>query len=622
MALHLWYQSTLGGSFVGIDLEAANVHSFRLKIGDSHPATLEFDIAQPQHTLPLNLRGYVSFWDDAGLTPDAAPQAIGNPLFEGFIWEAQPTDSNGIHYLCYDPSHLAGKEIAVMSTAWQNTSPPVPGTGAVPRLILNNSIENDVDWAFERGNGMTVGNIIATVLDDALRPLRWYQAMPTATDAYVSAELNLFTAIPQEKVVATNEGLRAFIDRLTQQYYPEYAFRWDPGSRYWKFYSRLSATPVTLVLNDPDGANVVSSMELHRNMDNRYPSIEFRGPERVDTVDVSTLDGSLSITSAPTVLETYTDAGGTGTVNAYTQFQITNSAYRRGSRRLAANYLVRQNEYFMSATQSPTFLITFDGGGSWQGIQSVYFDFQNGIVQIPAGLYPYFWSDHTLSPTSSQHFWTPNGYRLIWGAYADPIIVRRPSSGFSGTINTIAGSTATKYIYDEMLSVGRNRIGTPVTTATRTAQFELLGDSLLAAMKDIAYAGGCRLEGLRYDFCKLGRCVNLAAVDEDGATLTTGWEAINAIVTDVEYDFAEQLTILTFSQDVLTAFGDNVDLLKQRLKIGYVQKIREILGQYTWRHAESKYANKPGGYNVWSGYVYTDKDFYYDAKLGTVEEAL
>ena len=627
MALNLHYQGTLGGGFVAIDLTVARVGNFQLKVSDNHPAILEFVITQPQHTFPLALRKYVSFWDDAGTTPDGTPQALGNPLFEGFIWDIQPAESNGLHYICYDPSHMAGKEVPVMSTAWAASTgpgaPPLPGIGAVPRLIFNNAIENDVDWSYERSHDRTVGQIITTVLDDALNPLRWYQAMPSATDAYVVADLNPFVAIPQEKLVATNETLRSFLDRLTQQYYPEYAFRWDPGSRYWRWYSRLSASSVTLVLNDPDAANTVLSMELHRSLDGRYPAVEFRGPEATTVLDASTLNGALSIISAPTILETYTDAGGSNTVNAYTKFQITTAGYRRGARRLPSTYLVRENDYFWVGSQSPTFLISFDAGDTWQGIEGVYFDFQNGIVQIPDGLYPYFWSDHTLVPGSSQHFWTPNAYRLIWARYIDPITVRRPASGFVGTSNTIAGATNVKYIYDEMLAVGLNRVGTPVTTATRIAQFESLGDNLLAAWKDIVYAGGCQLEGLRYEFCKLQKCINLAAVDADGATLTTGWEAINAVLTDVEYDFAEQTTTLTFSQDQLTSWGDNIDLLKQRLQIGYVEKIREIRAWNTWRHEEApRYSNKSNGINVHSGLQYTDKDLFYDPRVGTTEEAL
>ena len=45
---------------------------------------------------------------------------------------------------------------------------------------------------------------------------------------------------------------------------------------------------------------------------------------------------------------------------------------------------------------------------------------------------------------------------------------------------------------------------------------------------------------------------------------TTGWENIHATVSDVEYNFADQTTSLTFSSEALNILGDNVDLLKQR----------------------------------------------------------
>lgn len=93
-----------------------------------------------------------------------------------------------------------------------------------------------------------------------------------------------------------------------------------------------------------------------------------------------------------------------------------------------------------------------------------------------------------LDPDSSRHFWTPNAYRMIWAPYADPLIVRRPASGFVGTSHTVAGATNVRYIYDEMLSVGLNRVGVPVTTASRVTQFEALGDNILAAGTSIRLA--------------------------------------------------------------------------------------------------------------------------------------
>ena len=626
MALNLEYQATLGGSFVAVNLTTTRVGPFRLRISDSHPAALDFDVVAAQHTFPIGLRNYIRFWDDAGTTPDGNPQTSSNPLFEGFVTECQPAESNLVRYTAYDPSALSGKEIPVMSVEWDPPGSasvaPLPGTGAVPRLIMNATIDNDVDYAFSRIDNAEVCTMIATVLNDAYQPLKYYQAGPSGAPAYVAADIDQFTYQPQEKIVATNETIRSFVDRLTQQHYPEYAFMWYPGSRKWRWYSRLSATQVTLTLNDPDATNTVLTMELHRSLEGRFPAVKFFGPETTETDTFSTLDGSLTIIDAGTTLETAVDAGGSFDVIAYSQFQITDEDKRRGAKRFPATYLVRENDYFVVGTQSPSFEITFDSGATWQALESVWFDFQLGIATIPTGCYPYFYADPPLQPGNTQKFWTPNGYRMHWAYYVDPITVRRPATGFVGTINTVAGSTGEKKIYDEMLAVGYSRAGTPVTTASRVAQFEALGDAILAAIKDIIYTGGCTLDGLKYDFCRLNRRINIAAVDHNGAAVTTGWEDINAILTDVEYNFAEQTTTLTFSQEALQQWGDNIDLLKTRLRMGYVEKIRDIQIGYTWGDFKSVYSNRGPGYKAWTGVVYTDRDLFYDANLGTIEEAL
>lgn len=621
MALNLEYQATLGGSFVAVNLTTQRVGPFTLKIGDSHPAVLEFDVIAAQHTFPIGLRNYVKLWDDAGTTPEGA-QSSSNPLFEGYVWEVQPVEANRLHYVCYDPSALTGKEIAVMSAAWDSGSPPTPGTGALPRLIMNATIDNDVDYAFSRSDNTDIATMIQTVLDDALQPLRWFAAAPPAAVAYTAADMAGFTYQPQEKFVATNESIRSVIERLISQHYPEYAFRWNPGTRKWRFYSRLTATPVTLTLNQPLVPYCVLTMELHRSLEDRATAVKYYGPETTNTDTFSTLDGSLVAISDPVVLETATDTGGAFDVVVYTQFQITDADKRRGAKRFPATYIVRETDWFYVGTQSPSFEITFDDGATWQAMESIWFDFQYGIVTIPTGVYPYFYADPPLENGNTQKFWAPTGYRVHWAYYVDPITVRRPASGYTGTCYTVAGMTTEKAIYDEMLAVGYSRAGTPVTTASRVAQFEALGDAYLAAHKDIVYSGGCTLDGLHYDFCRLNRCINIAAVDENGSTVTTGWESIKAVVSDVEYNFAEQTTTLTFSQEALQAWGDNVDLLKQRLRMGYVEKIRDVQIGYTWRHVDTVYSNKPGGINVWSGVVYTDRDLFYDANLGTVEEAL
>lgn len=627
MALHLDYKTLAEGSWHSVDLTASRVGNMVCKFSDSAAASLSWSMIASQHTFPIGLRNLVRLWDDAGTTPDGSDQDDGNPLFEGYVWECEPAESNRLNYVAYDPSQMAGREIPVMSTAWDASvsgNPPEPATGAVPRLILNSTIDNDADYAFERASGQTIGQILAMVLDDAIEPLRWYQAAPGASSAYVSSELSAFDFVPQEKVVATNEPIRAFIDRLTQQNYPDYAFLWYPGTHKWHWYPRRSGTAVTLALNDPAPSNgyVVSSMELHRSLDGRYPAVMFYGPE-VCTVEVfSTLDSTLAAIDSPFTLETYTDSGGSGTVQVHQRYQIVDTSKRRGCRLLPEGTTVRDDDYHYVQTRSPMFEISFDGGASWQAVESCIYDFQNGSVFFGEGLYTYFYTDHPPAG-STQHYFPPNAFRLIWAPYADPISVRSPSSGYSGTSNSVAGQTSVLRIYDEMLSVGYNRIGTPVTTASRLAQYQKLADAILAAKKDIVYTGGCVLEGIQYEFCRLNRVINLAAVDADGATITTGWESIGAVLSEVEYNFSELTTTLTFSQEALNTMGDSIDLLKQRLRIkGALERIRIMSMSYQWRHEESTYSNKPGGYNVISGITYNDYDLWYNSDTGTKEAAL
>lgn len=621
MALHLQYQATAGGSFADVDTAAERVTNFVLKISDSHPMALTFNVLQAQHTLPFGLRKFIKFWDDAGTTPDGSAQSDSNPLFEGWIWECQPQDSNLLAYTAYDPSMISGREIMVMSEAWATSTEP--STDAVPRLIFNAAITNDVDYAFSRGDGLTVATMIQTILDDALLPLGFYNAAPGSGSAYILAEMAAFTYQPQEKIVFTNQSIRNAIDSLIQAHYPEYAFLWTPGTRLWHLYSRFTATTVTLTLNDPDASNTVLSMELHRSLDGRYPAVKFYGPETAGPVEYfSTLDGSLAPIGTPSVVEDYIDSGGIGTVLVYPAYQIVDSTKRRGARLFPTTTIVRDDEYHWVGTRSPSFQFSFDGGETWRTCESIWFDWQNGIANFPEGVWIYYWSDHRLELGSTRQYWTPNAYRLIWAPYNAPITVRYPSSGYAGTSYTVAGQTSERRIYDEMLAVGYNRIGTPVTTATRVAQYEELARSIHVASKDIVYTGGCQLDGLRYEFCRLNRCVNIAAVDTDGDPITTGWESVNMILTDVEYNFADQTTTLTFSQDALIAMGDEIDLLKKRLRIGYVQTIRVMNAYLTYRHDESKYANKPGGYNVASGVVYSDYDMYYDPQLNKVDNAL
>ena len=117
--------------------------------------------------------------------------------------------------------------------------------------------------------------------------------------------------------------------------------------------------------------------------------------------------------------------------------------------------------------------------------------------------------------------------------------------------------------------------GTPVAEATRTAQFQELCQRVFEATSDVAFAGGCTIAGVDYDYWGLNLRINLAAVDANGSALTTGWEAINAVLTDVEIDYESRITTLTWNSDQLQFLKVDIEFLKEQLKIDAKQFRRD-----------------------------------------------
>ena len=81
-------------------------------------------------------------------------------------------------------------------------------------------------------------------------------------------------------------------------------------------------------------------------------------------------------------------------------------------------------------------------------------------------------------------------------------------------------------------------------------------------------------QNLYYYLISRYRRVNFGA-RVDGQKLTTGWENINAIVTDVEYDLEKGTTTLQFSTDMLEYTQQDPELLRALLQIKAMQTIVE-----------------------------------------------
>lgn len=584
-ALQMEYQTTAFGSFTAVDFTAQRIGQMKLTISYQHPARLSWVHQKPQHTFPLGIRNFVRLWDDAANGPDGNPQSSSNPIFEGFIMEVNPgNESNEVEYVAYDPTRFAAQQFNISSLAWSAgtvpSAPPETAAGSYPRLVFNSKIDNDDDAAYQRLDDATVGQMLATIFDDSYHPLYWTNAAPgDGTSAgngspYETGDLTVLTFKPQEKEVFESETVRGAVTRLLR-HYPSWRFLWYPGTRKWRFGDITASPTVTLTLNDWDADNVVLSLDLQRSLEQRYTAVHFYGPQTTVTTVASLGAGTLTDLSDGPLLQnniaTCCDVPGKN------RWQITNSDARQIARMLP-NYIEVQTSdlsfvsvktaqlegYWPASSQWPA---------GWRVISGWYIDAKNGIVFLPNGIYAYRYNSRPAP--GEPHYENPIDVRFTYGKLENPIQVRYPSSGFEGTAYTVAGIANQLEIYAEDLAVGYE-YGQPVTTSTRLAQFQILAEYLHKLHKDIVYVGGCMLDRCRYEFARLDRRVNIAAVDGDGTALTTGWESIGALLTDVEYDFDEQTTTLQFSSDHASLIAMDVEEAKRRLRIRALQRVELI----------------------------------------------
>lgn len=621
MTLHLQVLDEPFGTYTDFDLVANCVKFTGLEISTSSFSSLRFTVSAPQHTTPIARYAFIRFWDDAGVLPDSTPQDATHPLFEGFCEEVKGTESNIVEYTAYDPTRFAGKMAPVMSAAWsQGTiatlTRPAKATGVVTRRIDNCKNDADDDYAFERTHDSTAGGLIASILDDQYHPLYWINAAPgDGTDAgngtaYVwTGELDQLTTKPQEKLVFESDTVRNAVSQVLTRFYPEWRMLFVPGSashRRWRFWTPTLSPEQTITLNDPTASPKVISGSIEPTTEGRFTAVEFRGPETTVIELFTWVKGGGSNTlgpiGSPVVLETV----GAVNIEAYLKWQIVDATKRRGAKLLPEPYQIVMNNNIVSY-RGPVLQISFDGGTTWTSTNT-WFDHYNGIAYWDSAIY--WWSDKAGAQGERYH--PPNAVRLLWAYYTDPIVVRKPTTGFEGNAYTLDGLQAEYSMYDEALAVGYE-YGTPVTTAAREAQFATLAQSILDERKDTAWIGSLVLNGLDYSFAWLQKRINITALDEDGAPLTTGWEAIKAWLTSVSYDFENRLTTISFNSDQMANLGISEELLKERLKIRALEQRIQYSGDYIYRD----YVNYRGEVSQQiTGVVETSKFFYVDPETG------
>lgn len=572
MALSLHYLD--GTGWIELDQAAYGFCMVKHQVSYSHPASFSFRLHTPQHTRPIPDRALCYVYNDSTL------------VFLGHVWEIKPTDSNVVDYVLYDVTMRARNEITIMSG-------PHGDADVIPRRVDDVANNNDDDYSFENLHNATIGDLIADYMDNAYNELFTNcSAAPLVSpygDAYVSSDLTPLDFIPQDKVVSESELLGQALERLLSRY-PAYRIIFTPDvvgtNNKWRFVNVKTATQLTLTLNDfSDGVKKVLSCQLNRVLDKRFTAFKIYGPQKVEATVAYVNDdsGTTSSDESGGLDELWSSGeainfslygpGGIGTGDAGRKWQIADTTKRKISRLIPGGLTVPDSQYNVNGTSymqrqitGPTLQVTFDDV-TWWTATGLTWDQKTGIVETPFAMYQY---DPTGSP--SNPYKLPTNARLYYGYYSTPLSVRKPDSGYEGTAYTVAGMEVEGKEYDEMLAVGYEK-GTPVTTAARTAQYEKLAQQKLDVYKDIIYTGGCTIEGIDLDFLALQKRISFAAVDGDGSTITTGWEAIDAILTDVEYDYENSLTTLTFSSDAAQYLQQSTDALRELLKIRALQVV-------------------------------------------------
>ncbi|ODA29262.1 hypothetical protein [Planctopirus hydrillae] len=600
MTVHLAAQSVPFGPFEELDLQELAIGNGKLNISYEHAARLTFTLVAPQQERPIEYHTYLKLWIE-GATVRGAAQSIDNPLFEGFVESISPDASNQLSYECYDPSYRANKEVKLFNASYTPGNPeellwPQPAIGAVPRLVYNCKNDADDDYAHSVGQDGTVGEILAGILEYSYHPLVWRNAAPGdgtlegAVPPYVGSELAQYDFKPQEKLVFPSEPVRSCLDRV-RRYEPRMRLLWEPGSRLWRFPKIDTAPVVTIRVNDPSVTHPVLSMQMQTTIENCHTAVRIYGPE-TNTTEIFTwrlpaedeIDppaNTLVPLGDPTFLETWGNSSGFFTEQTWPRWQIVDPSKRRGAKLLNDWFTASVESYQQVAVRSPVLQCSWDRGTTWQTAYGVWFDFREGIATFN-GTVPYFRrvnaSGGSIVPGSTQTIFAPNAMRLVWAPYSPCLQVRVPEEGFEGTAYTVAGLARELEQYDESLATGRE-YGVPVTTSARIAQFVKYARAQLDEQKDIVWTGGVVLDGLDFSWASLSKRVSFTSGNGGGGTQTIGWEDINAILTDVEYDLTNDQTSLTFSGDWMEQLGEDSGQLRERLKIRALEQVALFAGQ-------------------------------------------
>jgi len=627
MAIHLQRRLTkFPETWEDINRTTYGIGGEKLEIGYDAPSKLAFNVTAANQTIPFDAYDtFIRWWDDTGTLPDGTTaQDEDHPAFEGWVEEITPGgDTLEVSIVAYDPTFRATRMVQVMSQPWvENPADdeefPVDGTGAYPRVVVNAHNDADADWTYSIAQGLSLGQIISLLLDYQYLPLLHVGAAPgdgspqgnelpydpeelgpswessssssgSSTSSGAAAEGTL-SFVPLEKVIFAEESINSAIDRLLTQWAPEFKCYWEPGTRLWRFVQVTQAPETTITYNDTSQRPYPAGIDVRRSIEQKAGAVKFYGPEGLEwrqytwtNPDVESSSSDSSVNTLESIDPLATTDGSSNPIKCHQTFRVTDPDFTKMMPRGAtpigmpgiAAYQQDGSGNLVAVTAGPwvetygpyvmaRFKPSAAGDDGWLPFGNWKADFRTGTIR--------FGSTHCMvrpnpSPESGEaEVQEPWQVSLVTPVLTRPIEVRYPAFGYTGTVTTVGKLPCEKRIYDEQLAVAIV-YGTPVTTPVRLSRFRQLARRLHGQIKDIEHVGSIVFDGLDWRWLFLNKRVNLAAKDDNGNALTTGWESIGAFVTSVEYDIENCETTINFSDDQAEVIGLDTNTLKARLKI-------------------------------------------------------
>lgn len=471
----------------------------------------------------------------------------------------------------------------------------------VPRLVWN-AEPDDEDYDPAR-TGATVGGMIQELIDGHAGALQARGVIAGA--GYVQAELDALTAVPSRVVLRERDFDRAIAEVLAHQ--PGFVFQVHPAEQRYRF-QRIDDLPaVTVTVGGDD--RVLSNL-LVPDLRTRYTAVRIVGGEEVTPAVATVSDGGLTPewdaqkeadwTIGQALAPADTD---TGSITDYGPSTITDAAKSWSADRWQGGRVVVRNTG-AGASQTLTVLSNTATTLTVQGTLAIAPDtyaVENGVSDhrpvysrwritdeakrriapiIPGGQYaPLGWMifQRTYKPVvcekrtfrggtgwfvrSAAFEWEagrfvtahplargrldepgaaegPEDVLLVFAYRGANLVARYPAAGYAGTAWTRFGLERERVIHDEQF-----------VSADDQPRYQAIAEALHGALADVVYAGRVPLAGLDWSLGHLGVRVNIAGVDRFGGAVTTGWEAIGALLGRVTFHIAADRTDLDLSTD-------------------------------------------------------------------------